>query len=170
MGKTYLQGETLTALDLNNSLSEMVNTTGSFTFTGVHTHDANVILNTPLILNTNSTLVSSNTITDRQGNVRSTPINTAANGSYTLDRLDAGRVVTIQTGPVIVPLGVFAAGDSITIWNRSTSPIIIAGAGGLSMYTAGQNVIGNKTLAGVGLCTLLFINSTTVVITGIGIS
>lgn len=45
MGKTYLQGDTLTAADLNASLAEAVNTTGTFTFTGVHVHNANLWAN-----------------------------------------------------------------------------------------------------------------------------
>jgi hypothetical protein len=45
MGKTYVQGELLTALDLNNSLSELVNTTGTYVFTGSHTYNANLTLN-----------------------------------------------------------------------------------------------------------------------------
>jgi hypothetical protein len=45
MGKTYLQGDVLTAADLNASLSEAVNTTGSFTFTGAHIHSANLWAN-----------------------------------------------------------------------------------------------------------------------------
>ena len=45
MGKSYLQGEVLTAADLNASLAEAVNTTGTFTFTGAHIHSANLWAN-----------------------------------------------------------------------------------------------------------------------------
>ena len=45
MGKSYLQGEVLTAADLNASLAEAVNTTGAFTFTGAHIHSANLWAN-----------------------------------------------------------------------------------------------------------------------------
>ena len=45
MGKSYQQGEVLTALDLNASLAEAVNATGSYVFTGVHTHNARLSYN-----------------------------------------------------------------------------------------------------------------------------
>ena len=68
MGKTYLQGETLTAADLNASLSEAVNTSGFFVFAGIpaataeygypfysgeHIHNAKLTANGVFVVNTN---------------------------------------------------------------------------------------------------------------------
>lgn len=55
MGKTYVQGELLTALDLNNSLSELVNTTGTYVFTGNHTWNGIELYNSNLTSNGVST-------------------------------------------------------------------------------------------------------------------
>ncbi len=89
MGKTYLQGETLTAADLNASLSEAVNTSGYFVFAGIpdataqygypfytgeHVHNAKLTANAVFVVNTSpsyflsvsnfaNSIVSTNTIT-----------------------------------------------------------------------------------------------------------
>jgi hypothetical protein len=61
MGKTYTQGEVLTALDLNASLAEAVNTCGYFVFTGQpgdlyltgeHIHNARLTANAIFEVNT----------------------------------------------------------------------------------------------------------------------
>lgn len=182
MGKTYLQGEILTALDLNNSLSELVNTTGYFIFTGSHEYSNTMVYNNNLVVNsvssftsnvtlgTNARLVSSNTISDRIGDVRITPIDLKATGGFTLVKADAGKVVTVQAGPVTVPANIFAPGESVTIWNRDTASITIAAGSGLTFITAGTGAVGNKGLGNRGLCTILFINATTAVITGSGVT
>lgn len=72
MGKTYQQGEVLTALDLNSSLSEAVNVDGYFVFTanpaadtypfmsGEHVHNAKLTANATFIVNTNPSYFLSN--------------------------------------------------------------------------------------------------------------
>jgi len=83
MGKTYTQGEVLTALDLNASLSEAVNTDGYFVFTanpsydqsqypfmsGEHIHNAKVTLNSGLIVNTSNISVNTGNISVNTGNI-----------------------------------------------------------------------------------------------------
>jgi hypothetical protein len=41
---TFVPNNVLTAAQLNNNFAETINTTGSYTFTGVHTHDANIVM------------------------------------------------------------------------------------------------------------------------------
>ena len=166
MGKTYLQGDTLTATDLNASFAEAVNATGSYTFTGVHTHNAN------LVMGTNGVISSSNTISDRIGNVRTVPLNSVSTG-YTLVALDSGKVVYLSSGSLTVPANVFAAGDTVTILNSSTSASITVNQGaGLTMYWAGQATAttGNRTLSRIGLATVLFTSATVAAITGAGLT
>lgn len=167
MGKTYLQGDTLTATDLNASFSEAVNATGNFTFTGVHTHDANVVMGT------NGVFTSSNTISDRIGNVRKVPLNSVATG-YTLVALDAGKVVSLSSGSLTVPANLFQSGDTITILNsNTTASVTITQGTNLTMYWAGQATAtsGNRTLSRLGLCTILYsTNGNTAIITGAGLT
>lgn len=166
MGKTYLQGETLTATDLNASFAEAVNTTGSYTFTGVHTHSANVTMGT------NGVFSSSNTISDRIGNVRQVPLNSVSTG-YTLVALDSGKVVYLSSGSLTVPANVFSAGDTVTILNSSTSAsITITQGSGLTMYWAGQAsaTSGNRTLGLLSMSTILFTSSTVSIIAGAGLT
>lgn len=197
MGKTYLQGEVLTAADLNASLSEAVNTTGYFVFTGEHIHNANLTSNTNFFsnsfsyfsgastfnansafnanvtLNTTAILTTSNTISDRIGNVRRVPINSVASG-YTLIALDSGKTISISGGTLNIPANVFAAGETITIYNSSTTAVnlSIVPAGTLTLYWAGQTALtsGTRTLSLQGLCTILFTSGTAAVITGSGLT
>jgi hypothetical protein len=189
MGKTYVAGETLTAADLNASLSEAVNTTGYFVFTGEHVHNANLTSNTNFFSNslsyfsgnstfyanvtlgTSAILSSSNTISDRIGNVRQVPMNPVGSG-YTLVALDSGKVVYNGAGGTMtVPFGIFVGGDTITIYNSGPAFTIVQGGGG-TLYWAGQPSVttGSRTLATAGLCTVLFINPTYAVITGAGLT
>lgn len=190
MGKTYVAGETLTAADLNASLSEAVNTTGYFVFTGEHIHNANLTSNTNFFsnslsyfsgnstfyanvtLDTSAILSSSNTISDRIGNVRRVPLNGVSAG-YTLVALDSGKVVFLNSGTITVPANIFAAGDTITILNSSTTgSITVAQGAGLTMYWAGQptSSTGSRTLGLLGLSTVLFTSATVAIITGAGLT
>jgi hypothetical protein len=88
MGVTYLQGDILTAEDLNNSLNEAVNTYGYFVFGGApyswenrpigppgeHVHNAKLTANGTFVVNTNPSYFLSNTnfyndITIYSGNI-----------------------------------------------------------------------------------------------------
>lgn len=198
MGKTYTAGETLTAADLNASLSEAVNTTGFFVFTGNHEYNSSLTLKggftvstTPsdfnsisrfnnnitvtsgnITLNTGDITASSGIITDQIGNVRKVPLNAVASG-YTAVALDSGKTITLTSGSMTVPASVFTAGDTITILNRSTTAAItITQGAGLTMYWAGQTAAtsGNRTLGLQSICTVLFVTASIAIITGAGLS
>ena len=118
---------------------------------------------------TGGTMSGMTSIADTIGNVRNIPINSKT-ASYVLLVSDAGQVVSITTGGVTVPSGVFSAGQAVSVYNNSGSSQTITQGGGITMTLASSGLTGNRTLGGYGLCTVLCIASNTFVITGAGIS
>ena len=118
---------------------------------------------------TGGTMSGMTSIADTIGNVRNIPIQNKVT-SYTLLAADAGQVVSITTGGVTVPSGVFSAGQAVSIYNNSATSQTITQGGGTTMTLASSGLTGNRTLGGYGLCTVLCIASNTFVVTGAGIS
>jgi hypothetical protein len=114
-------------------------------------------------------ITASGAITDSIGDVRTVPENTQTTG-YTLVATDNGKYVNITTGGVTVPSGVFATGQSVTIYNNSASNQTITQGGSVTMYLVGTATTGNRTLAQRGLCTVFCVASNTFVITGGGLT
>lgn len=112
--------------------------------------------------------VSGNRIltTDDQGSI---PQN-AKTAAYTLVAGDAGKHISITTGGVTVPSGVFSIGDAISIYNDSGSDQTITQGSSVTLRIAGASTSGNKTLAGYGLCTVLCVASNVFVVGGAGLS
>ncbi len=108
------------------------------------------------------------TVSDAKGGLRSIPQNSQA-GAYILVIADAGKHVSITTGGVTVPSGVFAIGDSITIYNNSGTAQTITQGGSVTMYQAGTTNTGNRTLNARGLATVFCVAANTFVITGAGL-
>jgi hypothetical protein len=104
---------------------------------------------------------------------RGTPVNLQS-GNYTLVLADRGRLVgeTTAGNTITVPANVFSAGDVVTIGAGITSgSITVAQGASLVMNWAnGSNTTGNRTLTGVGIATVIFINSTSCWITGSALS
>lgn len=90
--------------------------------------------------------------------------------AYVLVASDNGKHISITTGGVTVPSGVFSAGDNVTIYNNSGSSQTITQGGSVTLRQAGTTNTGNRTLAGYGLCTVLCVASNTFVISGSGVS
>jgi hypothetical protein len=66
---------------------------------------------------------------------------------------------------------VFTPGQNVTIYNNTdTASITISQGAGLTIYLAGIAATGNRTLLKRGVATLLFISSTSAVITGAGLT
>jgi len=106
---------------------------------------------------------------DGLGNLREVPANVQT-GAYVLVASDSGKFISITTGGVTVPAGIFTANQTITIYNNSSSSQVITQAVGVTMRSAGTASTGNRTLAQYGLCTLLCTGSNAFVITGAGVS
>lgn len=109
------------------------------------------------------------TVTDGKGELRSVPQNTQTS-AYVLVSSDAGKYISITTGGVTVPSGVFSAGETVTIYNNSSSSQTITQGGSVTMYQVGTANTGNRTLAQRGLATVICVASNTFVITGGGLT
>lgn len=108
-------------------------------------------------------------VTDGIGNVRNIPQN-AQTTAYSLLVTDNGKHVSITTGGVTVPSGVFSTGQVVSIYNNSTSSQTITQGGGTTVYLAGTSTTGNRTLAQRGVATVLCVGSNTFIIGGAGLS
>jgi len=104
-------------------------------------------------------------IDDQKGEVRIVPVNSKSS-AYTLLIGDHGKIVSITTGGVTVPNSVFSAGQTVSIYNQSGSNQTITQGSGLTMYWSQTGGTGNRTLAGRGIATVLFITASEAVITG----
>jgi hypothetical protein len=111
---------------------------------------------------------ASTTVTDVAGNVRAIPQNSQS-GSYTLVASDLGKHISISSGGVTVPVGVFSTGDVVSIYNNSGSNQTIS-QGSSTLRQAGTANTGNRTLAQYGVATILCVASNTFVISGAGLT
>jgi hypothetical protein len=119
--------------------------------------------------------VSSGTLTasvgyvDAIGSLRDIPLNSQTS-AYTLVASDNGKVISITTGGVIVPSGVFSSSNAISIYNNSASSQTITQGGSTTLRLAGTTTTGSRTLASYGLMTLLCVGGEVFVATGVGLS
>lgn len=120
---------------------------------------------------------NSSTIKDPDGvaqavGYRSIPLR-AATSQQTLALTDAGRGITITTGGVIVPANAtvaFAVGDTVAVYNNSSSNQTISAAAGVTLRQAGTSNTGSRTLAQRGFCMLTKVATNEWVSTGAGLS
>jgi hypothetical protein len=111
----------------------------------------------------------SGSVTDAAGNVRAVPQN-AKTAAYTIAATDAGKHISITTGGITVPSGVFVAGDAVSIYNNSGSSQTITQGASVTVRWAGTSLTGNRTLGQYGLCTVLCVASNVFVISGTGLT
>jgi hypothetical protein len=87
---------------------------------------------------------------------------------------DNGRVLSVS-GNVIIPNGVFSAGNAVSVYNNSSSGVSLVTTGTQSIQTCyissvdtnrGGSSGVNLTLAARGLCTILFLSPNSCVVTG----
>jgi hypothetical protein len=109
------------------------------------------------------------TVSDGAGDVRSIPQN-AQTAAYTLAATDNGEHISITTGGVTVPSGVFSVGQAVTIFNNSASSQAITQGTSVTLRQGGTANTGNRTLAQYGVATVLCVGTNTFVITGAGLS
>jgi hypothetical protein len=101
---------------------------------------------------------SSSTVTDSIGNVR-TVVTDRKFSSYTLVATDAGKLISITSGGIVVPSGVFSPGQTISIYADSVDPQPIIQGSGTTLRLAGFPTTGNKSIAGFGLATIVCVAS-----------
>ena len=118
-----------------------------------------------------TSLTVSGSITDSIGNVRSITIRNTAT-SYVLTAADNGQMVSITTGSVTINSGIFASpfGQTISIYNNSTTSMGILAGSGVTLRLAGTLSTGTRTLARYGVATTICVSSNTFVVSGAGLS
>ena len=93
-------------------------------------------------------------------------IPSSTNGTGTLVATDVGKFLSLSAG-VIIPASVFAAGDVISLYNNTSGNLTITCSAVTLAYIAGTDTDkASVTLATRGVCTVLFIDATTCVLTG----
>lgn len=113
--------------------------------------------------------VTFNTVSDAIGNVRQVPLNSQTS-AYILAASDVGKCVSITTGGITVPNGIFGSGDTVTIYNNSNATQNIANAVSVTLRQVGTANTGTRTLAQYGLATILCTAANNFVITGGGLA
>jgi len=89
--------------------------------------------------------------------------------AYTLAVGDVGSIISITTGGVTVPTAVFTSGDTILIYNNSTSSQTITQGSNVTLRLPGTSETGNRTIQQRGLVTVLCLASDEFLITGTGL-
>ena len=110
-------------------------------------------------------------IRDQNGDVRSIPINSQAS-NYTLTARDNGNVISISSGNVTVPAGIFNApfGQVVSVFNNSgTTRYVIQGTA-VTLRLAGTAATGNRAMAQYGVSSIMCVAANTFVISGAGVS
>ncbi len=82
---------------------------------------------------------------------------------------DRGGCVAVSAG-FTIPDSVFSAGDAISVYNDSASPVTITQGSGLTLRQAGTTATGNRTLAARGLATIWFNSASEAIISGPGLT
>ena len=113
-------------------------------------------------------LTASGTVSDGGGNIRAITSNSKSS-AYDLTADDVGELINTTAGVTVVS-GVFSAGDAVTIYNGTTSDIIITEGTSVTMYLAGSSTTGDRTLAQKGVATVLCVGTDTFTILGGGLS
>jgi hypothetical protein len=141
--------------------------TGNFAATGNITAGGTLIAGTTVTAGTS--ISAGTTASDGLGNLRNVPPNSQT-GAYVLVATDNGKYISITTGGVTVPSGIFSAGQTISIYNNSASDQTITQGSGVTLTQAGTANTGNRTLAQYGLATVLCTGTNAFVITGAGLT
>jgi hypothetical protein len=93
-------------------------------------------------------------------------IPSSTNVSGTLVATDVGKFLSLSAG-VIIPASIFAAGDVISLYNNTSGNLTVTCSAVTNAYIAGTDTDkASVTLATRGVCTVLFIDATTCVLTG----
>jgi hypothetical protein len=122
------------------------------------------ILGTPISGNLDNCTVDGT----NQIGYRDIPPSGAKTSSYTLVAADVGKFVELGTGgSVVVPSGVFAAGDVVSIFNNTSGTISNTCSAITDVYKAGTDAdISSFSITTRGVATILFITATRAVVTG----
>jgi len=94
---------------------------------------------------------------------------TGKTSAYILAAGDVSTIISITTGGVTVPSGVFNAGDTVLIYNNSSASQTITQGASTTLRLPGTADTGDRTLQQRGLATVLCIAANEFLITGSGL-
>jgi len=131
-----------------------------------------------LSYNASTNTLTCTNISDGIGNVRDYPQNSQSTSAtaYTLTSTDDGKhvLITNTTNGIIVPDGVFSAGQYVILVNNTTSTCNITNSGGGAttvIRVAGDSVTTlPQVLGAFGVATLLCVAANTFVLYGQGVT
>jgi len=93
----------------------------------------------------------------------------AKSSAYTLQASNTGEHISISSGDITVPAGIFSTGDIVVIYNNSSDTRDVIPASSVTMYWVDGDT-GTRTLLQRALASILCVGSNTFVITGQGVS
>jgi hypothetical protein len=146
--------------------------TGVQTALGVNTGSAGAFVLLDGALGTPSTGTLSTCTADGTNPVgfKNIPLSGTKTASYILVAGDVGKFVELgASGTIVIPASVFAAGDAISVFNNTSASIACTCSAITTVYEGGTNTNISATGFSIttrGVVTILFIDTTTVVITG----
>lgn len=141
----------------------VINPTGTPTIESVGALNINAGTGNDVGINTNTNI--SGTVSDSAGSLRNLPQLTKTS-SYTLDASDTGKHVSISSGGVTVPSGIFSVGDVVTIFNNSSSTQVATQGSSVTLRQAGTTGTGSVTIDPYGVITILCVSSNVFVVSG----
>jgi hypothetical protein len=108
-------------------------------------------------------------ISDGSGKIRAIPsAGNAVTTAYTLAVTDVGEFVTVgASGSIVVPNDIFTSGDAITVFNNTSGNVTINLPITTAYISGTDSDRASVTLSTRGLATVLFVNSSLCVISGI---
>ena len=140
----------------------VINPTGTPTIESTGTLNINAGSGSDVNINTD--LNVSGVVSDTAGSLRNLP-QVSKSSAYTLIASDTGKHVSISSGNITVPSGIFSVGDIVTIFNNSSSTRSIV-ASGTTLRKAGTTGTGTCTLAVYGTASILCVSSNVFVVSG----
>lgn len=153
------------------SLPQDVDTGADVEFNGITVTAATVLTgatSTPTAAEKNNTsTIASTAFVDRLRSL-STPTTSTTGGNAVIG--DRGSLITLNSGGLTIPNGVFSARDVLSIYNNTATNLTITQGASLTLRLVGTATTGNRTLAQRGLATVVFISSSEAVISGGGVT
>ena len=113
----------------------------------------------------NNITTTAGNMVDQKGEMRLVPLESKS-ANYTLQASDHGKVISISSGNITVPSGIFSAGQTVTIFANISSGVIDINRSGVTMYWATDGTNADRDLEPRGVATILCVAANTFVITG----